>query len=253
MNYHNKIYDVTEQGELIFDENHKPMNIRPLDFSITKNISILFLAAFIIFIIFRSIINSYDSKGKPTKLAKFLEPIILFVRDDVAIPNIGDKKYTRYLPFLLTLFFFIWINNLVGLVPIFPFSSANITGNVNFTFVLAAIVFLIIIFSANKDYWKHIFATPGVPKFLLIVMIPIEIVGMIAKPFSLMIRLFANIIAGHIIVLSIICLIFVFKSFYIAPISILFSIFINLIEIFIAFFASIYIYSFISFVYRASC
>ena len=243
--YHNAIYDVTKEGELVFGDNKKPINLEPLDFSITKNILVMFLSAFIIFIMFRFARSNYDSKGSPSKLASFVEPLIVFVRDDIVKANIGDKKGAKYFPFLLTMFFFIWIHNLVGLIPIFPFSSSNITGNINFTFVLASIVFITIIFSGNKNYWKHIFATPGVPKFLLLIMIPIEIVGMFAKPFSLMVRLFANIIAGHIIVLSIICLIFVFKSFYIAPVSILFSIFINLIEIFIAFLQA-YIFTLLS-------
>jgi ATP synthase subunit 6 len=163
-----------------------------------------------------------------------LEPVILFIRDDIAIPNIGEHKYGKFMPYLLTVFFFILINNLLGLVPIFPF-GANVTGNVNVTFVLALFTFLITQFSANKTHWRHVFAAPGVPFWLLPIMIPIEIIGLFSKPFALMIRLFANITAGHIIVLSLVTLIFIFKTVLVAPVSIFFVLFMDCIELLVAF------------------
>ena len=136
------------------------------------------------------------------------------------------------MPYLLTIFFFIWINNIFGLIPFFPFSS-NLTGNIFFTFVLSFITFLITTFSGNKDYWKHIL-TPPVPKALYPIMVPIEIIGMFTKPFALMIRLFANITAGHIIILSLISLIFIFKSIFISPVSGAFVLFMSVLELLVA-------------------
>ncbi len=161
--------------------------------------------------------------------------MIIFIRDDIAIPNIGEDKHNRYMPYLLTVFFFILINNLMGLIPpIIPF-GANVTGNIAVTLVLSVFTFIITQFSATKTYWKHIVATPGVPFWLAPVMIPVEIIGLFSKPFALMIRLFANITAGHIIVLSLVSLIFIFKSLAIAPVSIAFVLFMDLIEILVAF------------------
>jgi len=136
------------------------------------------------------------------------------------------------MPYLLTVFFFIWINNLIGLVPFFPFSS-NLTGNIYFTFILAFITFLITTFSGNKAYWSHIFL-PNVPKWLYPIMVPVEIIGIFTKPFSLMIRLFANITAGHIIILSLVSLIFVFKSVFVAPVSAAFVLFMSVLEMLVA-------------------
>ena len=131
---------------------------------------------------------------------------------------------------LLTLFFFIWINNVIGLIPVFPFSS-NLSGNIAFTGVLAGITFIITTFGGTKDYWKHIFWMPGVPVPMKLFLAPIEFMGIFVKPISLMIRLFANISAGHIIVLSLISLIFIAESVWIAPASLFFSVFISVIEI----------------------
>ena len=186
---------------------------------------------------FLSLSRSYRKTGisHPKGIQSFLEPIILFVRDDIAISNIGKHKYEKFMPYLLTVFFFILINNLMGLVPFPPPFGANVTGNIAVTFVLAVFTFLITQFSANKNYWRHVFATPGVPIWLLPVMIPVELIGIISKPFALMIRLFANITAGHIIVLSLVCLIFIFKSLGVAPVSILFVIFMDCLELLVAF------------------
>jgi F-type H+-transporting ATPase subunit a len=209
----------------------------PFDLSVTKTVFGLFGAAVIGLLLFLSLARSYKKTGisHPKGIQSFLEPIILFVRDDIAISNIGEHKYEKYMPFLLTVFFFILINNLMGLVPFPPPFGANVTGNIAVTFVLATFSFIITQFSGNKNYWRHVFATPGVPFWLLPIMIPVEIISIFSKPFALMIRLFANILAGHIIVLSLVCLIFIFKSLGLAPVSILFVIFMDCLELLVAF------------------
>ncbi len=218
------------------EEGHYDSSGLPLDFSITKSIFGMMVASLILLWLMLSLARSYRKSGirAPRGLQGVLEPVILFIRDDVAIPNIGEHKYERFMPYLLTVFFFILINNLLGLVPIFPF-GANVTGNVNVTFVLAVCTFLITQFSANRAHWRHVFAAPGVPFWLLPIMIPIELIGLISKPFALMIRLFANIAAGHIVVLSLIALIFIFHSVAVAPVSIFFVLFMDFIELLVAF------------------
>lgn len=204
------------------------------DFSITKNVASMLLSAVLMLIIFSSIANRYKNGAAraPKGLQSFLEPIILYIRDDIAKPSIGHK-YRRYMPFLLTLFFFIWINNLLGLLP----GAANVTGNIAVTLVLALLVFLITVFSGTKEYWGHIFNTPGVPwwlKTVLPIMPIVEFIGIFTKPFSLMIRLFANITAGHIIILSLFSLIFIFQSVAVSPISVAFATFMYFLELFVA-------------------
>ena len=225
-----KIVSVDKEGKI--DEKNLP-----LDFSITKTVVGMFSAALIGLLLFISLGRSYKKTGvsAPKGIQRFMEPVVLFIRDDIAIPNIGKHKYEKYMPYLLTVFFFILINNIMGLVPFPPPFGANVTGNIAITFVLAACTFLITQFSGNKVYWRHIFATPGVPFWLLPIMIPVELIGIISKPFALMIRLFANIVAGHIIVLSLICLIFIFGTLAVAPISILFVIFMDCLELLVAF------------------
>jgi F-type H+-transporting ATPase subunit a len=204
------------------------------DLSITKNVFSLFLSVAIILVIFLSVANSYKrTVGKaPKGLQSWLEPIIIFVRDDIARPNIG-YKFEKFMPLLLTIFFFVWFNNMLGLIPIFP-GGANVSGNIAFTFVLSAIVLLVVNFNGNKYYWAHIFK-PDVPFWLLPIMWIVELIGIISKPFALMIRLFANITAGHIIVLSLISLIFIFKTIALAPVSIAFVIFMDVLELLVAF------------------
>jgi F-type H+-transporting ATPase subunit a len=243
---HGKIYKgfkLEEEGDLkgkivsVNSDNVVDEKKLPLDLSITKAVVAMFFAALIGLILFISMARSYKKTGvsAPKGIQSFLEPVILFVRDDIAIPNIGHHKYEKYMPYLLTVFFFILINNLMGLVPFPPPFGANVTGNIAVTFVLAFFTFIITQFSGNKNYWRHIFATPGVPFWLLPIMIPVELIGIISKPFALMIRLFANITAGHIIVLSLICLIFIFQSVAVAPVSILFVIFMDCLELLVAF------------------
>jgi len=218
----------------------------PFDFSMTKTVVGLLAAAIIGLVLFLSLARSYRKTGisHPKGIQSFLEPIILFVRDDIAIPNLGHK-YEKYMPYLLTAFFFILINNLMGLIPFPPPFGANVTGNIAITFMLALCTFLITQFSGNKTYWRHVFATPGVPIWLLPIMIPVEIIGLFSKPFALMIRLFANITAGHIIVLSLICLIFIFDSLALAPVSIFFVIFMDFMELLVAFLQA-YIFTLLS-------
>ncbi|MDX2002285.1 MAG: F0F1 ATP synthase subunit A [Chitinophagales bacterium] len=204
-----------------------------LDFSITKNAAGMLFSVVIIILLFTSVAASYKKGGAPKGLASFMEPIILFVKDDIAIPNIGEHKAHKFLPYLLTVFFFIWINNIFGLIPIAPF-GANITGNIAFTLVLATFTLVITNINGTKAYWSHIFAMPGVPLWLAPIMIPVELIGIISKPFALMIRLFANITAGHVLILGLVMLIFIFKSFYVAPVSIAFMVFLSLLEVLVA-------------------
>ncbi|MBC7921781.1 MAG: F0F1 ATP synthase subunit A [Ferruginibacter sp.] len=201
------------------------------DFSITKNVASLLLSVVLMFVVFFSVASAYRrNRGKaPSGIQSLFEPVIVFVRDDIAKANIGPK-YERYLPYLLTIFFFIWFNNLLGLTP----GSANLSGNIAVTGVLALATFLVTQFSGNRHYWQHIFATPGVPKALLPIMVPVEIIGVFTKPFSLMVRLFANITAGHIIILSLLGIIFLFESLYVSPLVVVFSLFMNFVELLVA-------------------
>ncbi|MBJ7879695.1 F0F1 ATP synthase subunit A [Gelidibacter salicanalis] len=231
--YHEKIYQL-EPGvnTLTFDEELHPNNAAtPLDFSITKNVFMMWVSVILLFIIFISAARKYSKSNNniPRGVASYVEPLVVFIRDEVAIPMIGENKYKRYMPFLLTVFFFIWINNIFGLIPIL--NGANVSGNIAFTLSLALFTFFIVMFNGNKNYWKHIFWMPGVPVPMKLFLMPIEIIGMFVKPFSLTIRLFANITAGHIIILSLMSLIFTFQSVAIAPVSVGFSLFILIIEI----------------------
>lgn len=229
--YKDKFDTLTQEEK---DSGAFAFDARPLDFSITKLVFSMLMASIILFLLFFSVARSYKKNPKaPKGIAGFLEPLVIFVRDDIARPNIGEKKYAKYMPYLLTIFFFIWINNLIGLIPFFPFSS-NLTGNIYFTFVMAFITFIITTFSGNKDYWGHIFNTPGVPLWLAPIMIPVELIGMLTKPFALMIRLFANITAGHIIILSLVSLIFIFQTIAVSPISGAFVLFMSVLEMLVA-------------------
>ena len=202
-----------------------------LDLSITKNVAMLFVNVALILFVFLQVAAGYrKNKGKaPSGIQSFMEPIILFVKDEVVKPNIGPK-YERYLPYLLTLFFFILFGNLLGLLP----GAANLTGNIAVTTVLALLTFLITSFSGNKAYWSHIFWTPGVPLPLRVIILPVEVIGIFTKPFSLMVRLFAAITAGHIVLLSLLCLTFIFHSWGAGIGASIFVIFINLIELLVA-------------------
>lgn len=238
-NLKGRIVNIDEAGKV--DEENLP-----LDLSVTKTVVGLIASVTIGLILFLSLARSYRKTGisHPKGIQSFLEPVILFVRDDIAIPNLGHKA-GKYMPYLLTAFFFILINNIMGLVPFPPPFGGNVTGNIAVTFVLATFTFLITQFSGNKNHWKHVFATPGVPFWLLPIMIPVEIIGLFSRPFALMIRLFANITAGHIIVLSLISLIFIFDSIGIAPVSIFFVVFMDFMELLVAFLQA-YIFTLLS-------
>ncbi|MEO6489317.1 MAG: F0F1 ATP synthase subunit A [Ferruginibacter sp.] len=211
------------------------------DFSLTKNVVQMMIALTILVLLMTGIANKYN-KGlgvttAPKGWQNALEPVITFVRDDVAKPNLG-KKWQKYLPYLLTVFFFILINNIFGLIP----GSANVTGNTAFTAVLGIISLVVILFSTNSHFWGHIFWPPGVPFLVKVILIPVEVAGvLIIKPAALIIRLFANMVAGHIIILSFISLIFIFGAMNkgagwgFSPVSILFTVFIYFIEILVAF------------------
>ncbi|MEY3084218.1 MAG: hypothetical protein RL037_398 [Bacteroidota bacterium] len=232
--FHEKVYKLNENGQLSFKDDH-PENTKPLDLSITKNVLSLFIGALLIMILMLSMARFYKKNGPvaPKGIAKFLEPFVILIRDDIAKENIDHHKYHKYVPYLLTIFFFVWINNLLGLIPIFP-GGANLTGNITVTFFLALCTLLVTLLSSNKNYWKHIFATPGVPIALMPIMIPIEIVGIFTKPFALMIRLFANMTAGHIIILALISIIFINKSAAWGALSVPMALFISCLEMLVA-------------------
>ncbi|HRH34576.1 MAG TPA: F0F1 ATP synthase subunit A [Catalimonadaceae bacterium] len=219
-------YTTDHHGKIVSTENREFR-----DFSITKNVASLFLSVVLLFVVFFSIAGAYKKRQglAPKGLQSFFEPIIVFIRDEIALPNIG-KKHERFLPYLLTVFFFIWFNNLLGLMP----GGANLTGNIAVTFCLAFITLVITVFSGNKDYWMHILWTPGIPLWLRPILIPVELVGIISKPFSLMIRLFANITAGHVIILSLLGLTFIFRSVAVGVAATLFSTVMSLLELFVA-------------------
>ncbi len=230
----------------------------PLDLSITKNVAAMLFSMILIMIIFISIGKSYTKRQgqAPKGLQSVLEPVILFIRDDVAKASIGEKRYERYLPYLLTLFFFIFLNNLMGLIPFFP-GGANLTGNLAITGVMALFTFVITSFSGNKNYWIHIVNTPGVPWWLKIpvpLMPIVEIMGLFTKPFVLMVRLFANMAAGHIIVLGFMSLIFIFGNinpgigYGVSVVSVAFSVFMGLLELLVAFIQA-YVFTLLSALY----
>ena len=211
------------------------------DLSLTKNVVQMLLALTFLVLLLTGIAKKYKNgqgvSSAPKGWQNAIEPVVSFVRDDVAKANLGHK-WAKYLPYLLTVFFFILINNIFGLLP----GSANVTGNIAFTMVLGVVSFFVILFSTNKHYWAHIFWFPGVPMIVrLFIMLPVELLGVFTKPFALIIRLFANMVAGHIIILSFIALIFIFGSMSaiagwgFSPLSVLFAVFIYLIEIMVAF------------------
>lgn len=230
------------------------------DFSITKTVTEILIASFILLWLGFSAAKSYSRrKGlAPKGFQNAFEIIILFVRDDLAKASIGEKHYRKFVPFLLTTFLFIFINNFLGLIPIFP-GGANVTGNIAVTFTLAFIVLLITLFIGNKHYWGHILWMPGVPWWVKVFLLtPIEIIGVFQRPGVLMIRLFANIAAGHIVILSFVCLIFVFGSTSAAggwgfsPVSMAFAIFMNAMELLVAFLQA-YVFTLLTAMYIGSC
>ncbi len=243
--YHGKIYKTDAAGTITYDDSHHPVNEKPLDLSITKSVLTMLLTALFMFFLFRSLARSYSKNGNiAAGIGRFFEPIILYVRDDIAIPNIGKKHHGRYMSFLLTVFFFIWFLNLLGLTPL----GINVTGNIAVTFGLALITFLLTNLTANKNYWAHIFWMPGVPVLMKIALIPIELLGVIIKPFSLLIRLYANMQAGHIVLMSLIGLMFIFNNWLGTSLSFALAFAISIIELLVALLQA-YIFTMLSALY----
>jgi len=245
--YKGKIVEVLPDGSIY----------RPWDLSISKTVFAAFISMLLMLWIFLAAAKRYKQNplSPPKGIQSFVEPVIFFIKDEVAKPSIGEKKYEKYLPFLLTIFFFIWINNMMGLIPIFP-AGANVTGNITVTGSLALFTFLITTFSGNKHYWKEIF-NPEVPwwlKFPLPLIPLIEFTGIFIKPIVLMIRLFANISAGHIVMLGFFTLIFVFGQMHpalgygVSVFSVLFTVFLSLLELLVAFIQA-YVFTLLSAIY----
>lgn len=269
--YHSKIYKTDAEGTIKYDSEHggvshdtedafgeevvidniHPSNEKPLDFSITKNVVMIIVTGLLMLWLFTSLAKSYAKNGGiPTGAGRFFEPIILYVRDDIARPNIGEAKYKKYMPYLLSIFFFIWFLNIFGLTPL----GINVTGNIAITFALALMTFLFTNFTGTKDYWMHQFNPLGdsmpwyakIPLYLILV--PIEILGLFIKPFSLLIRLYANMQAGHIVLMSLIGLMFIFKSWIGSPLSFGLAFAISLIEVLVALLQA-YIFTMLSALY----
>lgn len=215
-----------------------------IDFSITKTVFTMLLAALLMILIWFSVARGYKkNEGQaPKGIQSFFEPLFMFMRDQVVKPTIGEAKYERYMPFIMSLFFFILFNNLLGLVPFFP-GSGNVTGNLGVTLALATFTMIITNFSGNKHYWQHIFWMPGVPIPVRFLLAPIEIAGIFIKPFTLLIRLFANMTAGHIIILALVGMVFILGDNGAnaagagagSVISVLFVFIMNLLELLVAF------------------
>ena len=238
---HEHIYFAAEKADahhsyVTLGEDGAVANAAPLDFSITKNVFSMMMSAILLLIIFLSVASAYKKKGvttAPSGFQNLMETLILFVRDEIVRPNITASKADKFVPYLLTVFFFIWINNMIGLVPFFPFSS-NLTGNIAFTMTMALCTMIITNLNGNKNYWGHIFWMPGVPTAMKIVLAPIELIGVFTKPFALMVRLFANITAGHIIILSLISIIFIMGASW-SALSGPLTLFMNVLELLVAF------------------
>lgn len=240
--FHEHIYYADANGGVsISPETGEASNAAVLDFSITKSVFGIFLTVFLLILIFGSVAKGYKKrKGQaPKGIQSFMEPLILFIRDEVAIPSIGKHKADKFMPFLLTVFFFIWIANMLGLIPFI--GGFNITGTLSVTMVLAAIVFIITSINGNRHYWGHIFWPPGVPLPIKFILVPIEAASIFIKPLVLMIRLTANITAGHIIILAFVSLILIFgetsavAGYGVGVGSTLFMIFMFFIELLVAF------------------
>ena len=235
--HHGKIYKTDASGDLKLDSHDHPTVEKPFDISITKNVVGLLLATVLLFLGFTALAKTYKASPNnlPKGVGRVLEPLVIYVRDEMARPNIGEKKYKKYMPYLLSVFFLIFLLNLLGLTPL----GLNVTGNISVTVCLALFTFLYVNLSGNADYWKHIFWMPGVPWPMKIVLAPIEVLGMFTKPFSLLIRLFANITAGHSVVMGLIAVAFVMKQTLTTPgavgVSFLLTLFLTVLEILVAF------------------
>ena len=255
------VFSIPEEGKykdkiVIIDENGEVR--RPFDISITKNVLGLFVSCTLMVVLFLIVAKAYKKRGEkaPKGLQSLFEMLICFVRDDIAKKTIDEHHYEKYLPYLVTVFFFIFINNLLGLIPIFPF-GANLTGNITVTIVLALFTFIITNIFGNREYYKDIVNTPGVPWYLKLpvpLMPVIELVGCFTKPFVLAVRLFANITAGHIVVLGFITIIFVlgemsmYAGYAMSVVSLLLAIFVDCLELLVAFIQA-YVFTLLSALY----
>lgn len=253
------------KGKIVALEKAEDGSVRiaaanPLDFSITKTVFGLMVSCVVILILFWFIVRSYKRNGEnaPRGVAALFEPVFLFVRNDIVYANLGKKHGDRFLPYMATLFFFILLGNLLGIVPFFPF-GANVTGNISVTFVLAFLTYLVTMRHSTKKFWSHTFNNPGVPmwmKFPLPLMPLIEAMELITKPFVLMIRLFANMTAGHIIILGFVSLVLIFGAagpalgFMVSPLTVLFGLFADALELLVSFIQA-YIFTTLSCTYLA--
>ncbi|GHU71663.1 ATP synthase subunit a [Bacteroidia bacterium] len=255
-------FSIAEEGDYkgkIVETVSDGTQIRPWDFSLTKNAVSLLMSSILLIILVLSCAKWYKKRqGKPEELSPkgfvaFMELTMMSIVDDVIKPCIG-KNYQRYTPYLLTVFFFIIINNLLGLIPIFP-GGANVTGNIAITFTLAIFTFVIVNVFGTKEYWKEIF-WPEVPVWLKIPpIIPIiELIGVFTKPFALMVRLFANILAGHSIVLGLVAIVFLTTTMgalgngLMSAFSVVMTVFIDFIELLVAY-VQAYVFTMLSAVF----
>ncbi|QDO93127.1 F0F1 ATP synthase subunit A [Formosa sediminum] len=235
---HSKIYELEAGADaVVFDDHHHAENAhKVLDLSITKSVFGMLIAGVLMLLGFGALAKGYKKGPIPTGFGRVLEPLVLYVRDEIARPNIGEKKYLKFMPFLLTIFFFIWILNLLGLTPL----GFNVTGQIAVTACLAIFTVIIYLFSGSKDFWSHTLWMPGVPYILRPILAVIELIGyLIIKPFSLLVRLFANMTAGHFVVMSLIALVITMKEAF-GPVastgvSLILALFITVIELLVAF------------------
>ena len=248
--HHGKIYEHLSDG----------CNVRPLDLSITKAVAQIWIVVAVLLTVFLSCSRWYkkhDEKSEaPKGFVGAVEMLVMYIHDDLIRPSVGEKHYKQYAPYLLTVFFFILTTNLIGLIPLFP-GGANVTGNINVTLFLAVCTMLAINLFGNKEYWKEIF-WPEVPLFLKAYPVPvmpvIEFFGVFTKPFALMIRLFANMMAGHAVMLSFTCVIFLGWSMGVGCgigrnlFSALMLLFMNCLELLVAF-VQAYVFTMLSAVF----
>jgi len=246
--HHGIIYKTDASGEIHTDEKGHAHNEKPLDFSITKNVFMILVVGLLMVWLFSSLARSYKKNGGIASGAgRFMEPLILYIRDEIAIPNIGEKHYKKYMSHLLSVFFFVWFLNMFGLTPL----GVNVTGNITITAALAILTYVITTATAKKDYWKHIFWMPGVPYPMRIILAPIELLGTIIKPFSLMIRLYANMLAGHFVLMAIIALMYAASHPVGSPLAFLLAFVLSLLEILVALLQA-YIFTMLSALYFGS-
>ena len=241
--YHEKIVKTDANGTINLNKKGFVENEKVWDFSITKSVLMVLVTALLMFLIFGSMARNYKKSLVPTGAGRIFEPLVVFIRDEIAKPNIGPK-YKKYMNYLLTVFFFILFLNVFGLMPF----GINVTGNIAITAALALVTFILTQFTANSHYWKHIFWMPGVPVPMKFIMAIIEVLGLFIKPFSLLVRLFANMTAGHIVVMTLISLIYLYKNWIAGSLFPLLTLVLYFIEILVAFLQA-YIFTMLSAVY----